>query len=305
MANDLRWQVASLTVGGRDMIRRVVLLCGLTAAGWLTRGLCAADSQSLRVDVRIGPRHTRGTTAASTQPRRIVVNGDTMRVRDLFPTATGQLSEAELGRAVITGLRPGERRTLTGREIALHLSEVGIDPSKRALPISGSVVVERAAHVVPASTIVGADGEAIRGQWAPRPGDEATIAPVTEARPMLAPVGMLRVEATARRPALRGRLWVADVTGWVGEEAAFTCTLRYRVPVAGDVLVTRRVRRHGTLGPCLGSLRPVLPSLGLGHGATAWEGQWATLQVWVEPGCGCQPPLASLREAVCSCRVPP
>jgi len=212
MANDLRWQVASLTVGGRDMIRRVVLLCGLTAAGWLTRGLCAADSQSLRVDVRIGPRHTRGTTAASTQPRRIVVNGDTMRVRDLFPTATGQLSEAELGRAVITGLRPGERRTLTGREIALHLSEVGIDPSKRALPISGSVVVERAAHVVPASTIVGADGEAIRGQWAPRPGDEATIAPVTEARPMLAPVGMLRVEATARRPALRGRLWVADVT---------------------------------------------------------------------------------------------
>lgn len=221
------------------MVRRVVLLCVLMVAGWATRGSAAADSQSLRVTVHIGPRVHRGTPAAETQLRRIVVNGEAAQVQDLFPTAAGQLSERELGGAVITGLRPGERRTLAGGEIALRLGEVGVDAGKRALAISGGVVVERAAQVVPADTVLGAGAEAISAELALRPAEEATITPVTEARPMLAPVGMLRVEATARRPALQGGLWAAEVSGRVGEEAAFTCTLRYRVRVVENRLVTQ------------------------------------------------------------------
>jgi len=256
------------------MIRRVVLLCGLMAAGWAARGSAAADSQSLRISVHIGPRVHRGAASAETQPRRIVVSGDTVRVQDLFPTAAGQLSEAELGGVVITGLRPGESRTLTGGEIALRLSEAGIDASKRALPISGSMVVERAAQVVPADTILGAGAEAIRAELALRPGEEATVVPVTEAKPMLAPVGTLRVEATARRPALQGGLWVAEVTGRVGEEVAFTCTLRYRLRVVEDRLVNRRAILGLSLaeeGYSLSSLRAFPPRINAFSESLKWH----------------------------------
>ncbi len=167
-------------------------------------------------------------------------------VRELLPAATEALTAEEADRVVIRSLRPGEKRALSAGEVALALLQAGIDPAARGLSLQ-AVSVERAAQVVPSEAIVQAGVEEIERMVSMRPGDELEVTVLIPPKPMLAPVGELTLEAVVRRPALRGGLWIAEVSGRVGKEG-FRCTLRYRVRVVGPVLVTRRpVRRHEAL----------------------------------------------------------
>ncbi len=184
--------------------------------------------------------------APQVPPRRIRVTAARVTAGELLAGAGGKLTAEEAGRVVIASLRPGERRALSAGEVALALLRAGIDPSGRDLPLRAAVV-ERAAQVVPSETIVEAGVKQIEELLSLGPEETADISVLVPPKPMLAPVGKLRLEAMARRPVLRGGLWIAEVTGRVGKER-FHCTLRYRVRVTGPVLVTRRaVRRHELL----------------------------------------------------------
>jgi flagella basal body P-ring formation protein FlgA len=64
---------------------------------------------------------------------------------------------------------------------------------------------------------------------------------------LLGPAGEIAFDAAVRRPVLPGGLWVAEVTARSGDWSV-SATIRYRVHVAADVLVTRRaLKRYQTL----------------------------------------------------------
>lgn len=116
---------------------------------------------------------------------------------------------------------------------------------------------QKLGRVISSAELVAAGEQAVWAQLGLHPEDRATVAPVAAPAPVLAPEGQIAIEAAARRPALRGGLWVAEVaihqpthpssgrseSGW-----SLTTTIRYRVRVSGPVLVTRvPIRRHHLL----------------------------------------------------------
>ena len=187
---------------------------------------------------------------AAVAPRCVEVIGDSVTVRDLLlPGAQADgVGEEVLERVVLTGLNPGEQSLLTPGEIYLRLAELGLDPTARGWSWSQSVLVTRRSQVISRADLVAAGEEAIRAQLDLCPDDQAFISPVMAPRPLLAPVGPVRLEALVQSPRLRGGLWTANLGVMLDHSRAADCTLRYRVTITGPVLVTRRaVRRHESL----------------------------------------------------------
>jgi len=197
---------------------------------------------------------------ASVDPYGVEVAGPSLTVEVAGPSVTvgevllpgmeGDADDPDLGRVVLSGLRPGERRVLAPAEVYLRLKEVGIDAAAHGWVWPRSVAVVRASQVVSAEALVAAGEAAIRRGLDLWPGDEAVVSPVMFPRPLLAPVGEIELAAMVRAPALRGGLWVVTVAVQAGDNSApaIDCVVRYRVQVMGDVVVTRRpVKRHGML----------------------------------------------------------
>ena len=102
-------------------------------------------------------------------------------------------------------------------------------------------------QVIAAADLVAAGESAVREQVGAAAGDEVTISAVMAPRSLLGPAGRVTLDAAARRPALPGGLWVAEVTAHSGDWSA-KAIIRYRVRITAVVLVTRRaVRRNETL----------------------------------------------------------
>ena len=181
----------------------------------------------------------------------VEVAGSTVTVGEvLLPGMECEGDDSDLGRAVVVGLRPGERRVLTPAEVHLRLKEVGVDAAAHGWAWSRAVDVRRLSQAVSAAALVAAGEAAVRGELGLRPGDEATVTPVMFPRPLLAPVGEIELSTMVRRPALRGGLWVVTVAVRPGEgsTAAIDCVIRYRVQVMAAVLVTcGSVGRHETV----------------------------------------------------------
>ena len=188
--------------------------------------------------------------AASPTIRSVQVTGEAVRVRDLLASGSAaDASDPDLDRVLVTGMLPGEQRLLTPAEIDLRLREAGIDGAAKGWFWPASVQVTRRSQTISAADLVAAGEAAVRQALDLSAGDEASITPVMPPRPLLAPVGALRLDAIARRPAMPGGLWTADIVGYVEDTPALMCTVRYRVAIFGAVLVTTRpVGRHDVIG---------------------------------------------------------
>ena len=188
---------------------------------------------------------------AAVDPYAVTVAGSAVTVGEvLLPGMECEADDLDLGRAVMVGLRPGERRVLTAAEMHLRLKEAGVEAAAHGWVWSRAVAITRQSQVVSAEALVAAGEAAIRGELALVPGDEALVTPVMFPRALLAPVGEMELSATVRRPALRGGLWVVTVGVRPGEGAmpAMDCVIRYRVQVMAEVLVTcGSVGRHETV----------------------------------------------------------
>lgn len=189
---------------------------------------------------------------ASDGPHSIQVTADSVTIRDLLlpDLRTDGVGEDILDCILLTGLAPGEQRILAPAEIRLRLAGIGIDPDAGGWSWQHSLIITRLSQVVSTDDLIAAGERAIRAQLDLLPGDTASIAPVTNPRPLLAPIGDLTIDALVRPPQLRGGLWIADIAGICDGRPAFDCTLRYRVRVTGPVLVARRpLRRNEALSP--------------------------------------------------------
>lgn len=184
--------------------------------------------------------------AEASGSRNIEVTAGSVRVGELLPPGTGDgVGEEVLSRTVLSGLAPGEVRLLTPAEIVLRFRETGLDPVARGWSWSGAVTVRRRSQVVSVEELLAAGEEAVRAELDLEAGDEAQVSPVMHPRPLLAPVGEIGLDVTVERPKLRGGLWRATVTIRAGDACIVDTTLRYRVRVTADVLVTKRsIRRH-------------------------------------------------------------
>ena len=188
---------------------------------------------------------------ASVDPYAVTVVGSAVTVGEvLLPGMECEADDPDLGRVVVVGLRPGERRVLAPGEVRLRLKEAGVDAAARGWVWSRAVAITRQSQVVTAEALVAAGEAAIREGLALLPGDEAAVTPVMFPRGLLAPVGDIELSAMVRRPALRGGLWAVTVLvrSDEGSTATIDCVIRYRVRVMAEVLVTcGSVGRHGTV----------------------------------------------------------
>jgi flagella basal body P-ring formation protein FlgA len=182
------------------------------------------------------------------QTRAIEVVGSSLTLREcLPPDVVVTTGDPALDTIIVTGLRPGEQRVLTPSEVSLRLTQSGFDPSCTWLP-SVPIVVVRRSQTIRADDLIAAGERAIRDHLDLRAGDEAVITPVMAPRSLLAPVGDDPLSTRVKAPPLPGGLWVATVS--IGDGVApIECTIRYRVRVFSDVLVTREpLKRHQSLG---------------------------------------------------------
>lgn len=181
---------------------------------------------------------------AEGEAREVEVAGSSVRVRELAAVCGGQPDSRGLDLVIAADLRPGERRLVTAADIRARLSDLGFSDCGR--PAAGeAVMVRRSARVLSASELIAAGEAAIRSRLQLAPGDEAVASPVMDPHPLLAPLGRVSLEAAVRSPTLPGGLWVAEITARDDEGWSMPVSIRYRVRVTGDVLVTRRsVARH-------------------------------------------------------------
>jgi len=188
---------------------------------------------------------------AAVDPYEVEVAGSAVTVGEvLLPGMECESDDPDLGRVMVVGLRPGERRVLAPAEMRLRLKEAGVDAAARGWVWSRAVVVTRQSQVVTVEGLVAAGEAAIRGELALLPGDEAAVTPVMFPRALLAPVGEMELSARVRRPALQGGLWAVTVSVRPDEGSmpAIECVIRYRVKVMAEVLVTcGSVGRHETV----------------------------------------------------------
>jgi flagella basal body P-ring formation protein FlgA len=179
--------------------------------------------------------------------RTLEVVGASVTLRECLPDAAAVPGDPALDTVIMAGLRPGERRAITPSEVSLRLSQAGFEPSSTRLP-AAPILLARRFQTVSSEALVPAGEGAIRGQLGLCTGDEAVITPIMIPRPMLAPVGDDPLSTRIKAPTLQGGLWVATVS--IDDGAApLECTIRYRVRVFADVLVTREpLKRHQILG---------------------------------------------------------
>jgi flagella basal body P-ring formation protein FlgA len=198
----------------------------------------------LGVALRAAPSRRNG-------PRKIEIIGASLCARDLLtvtgtPPVTGTRgpSPGALEAAIVEGLRPGEEREITPAQVKLRLAELGIGEE---LALAELVIVRRRSRLLPASELAAAGEEAIREALKAAPEDEVAVSPLSPPRSLLAPVTPYAIETTLRRPALPGGLWTAEVVAR-SDDWTESATVRYRVKVTAQVLVTRRaVRRDEAL----------------------------------------------------------
>lgn len=230
------------------MVAACTLLGFLFAASRPARAASAASH--MQMSARIGRRAPASAESAGPirVPNAVVITAQCLRVRDLLPTGrpATEKGRVDVGeRVLVSGLRPGETRALAQAELAALLAAAGMDVGSLGLILPDCLLVSRAGQEVRAEQLLAAGAAAIRSRLALRPGDEVDVQPIAAPRPLLAPVGEVQLEARVEPPAAPSTLWTSEITGRVGEEVAFTCSLRYRVRITGPALVTRRaLRKH-------------------------------------------------------------